>query len=489
MAQTCGFCWPGFVGIDQGAANTQCYPSPTAALADQQQLNGNSSFSMKSCAVPDCSGHGHCAFFDLDSGDVLYHCGQGDLRCEARCVCDVTFSGSRFCETDAHTVALQRSVRAGILQGLTHVMDSEFPSAEAVQNWVSLLVEASRAADQLTTSSASSVLNMTRNVLSSAIKAQLPSGAVSNLLAAVNSATSQVGSTSLSVNESTATLREYAAFVASSLLPGQVAVKATQSEFRMTVAASLWGSTLTLPQDKLEQAAGQMSSHLFLPAAHTNSSFSSSPVVVSLISMRSGLFKNSNSNSGNRSTFQSNPLLTEFSSWPCQNTVSNACEIEVLLQNSRPVTFQNRTRGEKVNITCYAALLPYTASRTCRSGAVVKFNCSGSQQSLHTLTCPFVSTAPSCRLLLSSPFAACRLSQFTATNTTCICTLTRQSPSYQHGRRLGSEDGNMSSYSLSVVNMLETIAESAHETIFSAQVRFKLLFSLSCLLYWEKYVL
>ena len=436
---------------------------------------------MKSCAVPDCSGHGRCAFVDSDSGAELSACGQGDLRCEARCLCDATFSGGRFCELDDQAAALQRSVRTGILQGLAQVIDSEFPSADAVQGWVSSLVEASRAADQLTDVSAASVFNMTRTVLRAAESAQLSNGAVSNLLAAVNSATSQVGATSLSANDSAATLQEYAAFVASNLLPGQVALQATQSEFRLTVATSTWGSTLTLPQDRLEEAAGQAASHLFLPASNSSSpSSAAAAVVVSLISMRSGLYRDAtknNSSSSSSAPFQSNPLLTQFSSWPCQSTAaaaSGACEIVVVLQNSRPVVFQNRTRGEQVNITCAAALRPYRASHTCRSGAEVHFNCSGgNRQSTHTLTCPFVSTAPSCRLLLGSPLAACRLTHFTASNTTCVCALTRPSTlSHNHGRRLGSaDDGNTSTYSLSVVNMLDIIAESAQETILSTQVR------------------
>jgi hypothetical protein len=490
VAQSCGPCWSGFVGFDKGAANTLCYPTLAAAQQQmqlQQAKAGNGSVSMKSCAVPDCSGHGRCAFFDSDSGAGLSLCGQGDLRCEARCLCDASFSGGRFCELDDQAAALQRSVRTGILQGLAQVIDSEFPSAEAVQDWASSLVEASRAADQLTASSAAAVLNMTRTVLRSARSAQLSGGAVSNLLAAVDAATSQVGATSLSANDSAATLQEYAAFVASSLLPGQVAVQATQSDFRLTVAASTWGSTLTLPQDQLEQAAGQAASHLALPASHSNSSSPPSAVVVSLISMRSGLYSNrdrNGSSSAVSSSFQSNPLLTQFSSWPCQGTAaspSGACEIVVVLQNSRPVVFQNRTRGEQVNITCAAALRPYRASHNCRSGFMVYFNCSGGgRRSLHTLTCPFVSTAPSCRLLLGRPSAACRLTHFTATNTTCICTLTQPSLPSDHGRRLGlgsgsgagsAEDGNTSTYSLSVVNMLDIIAESAQETILSAQVR------------------
>ena len=489
VAQSCGVCWSGFVGFDQGAANTPCYPTLSAALSAQRQLQhvkGNGSLIMKQCAVPDCSGHGRCAFFDSNSGTGLSTCGQGDLRCEARCVCDASFSGGRFCELDDQAAAIQRTVRSNILQELVHVIDSEFPSADAVQDWVSSLVEASRAADQLTAASAAAVLNMTRNILRSANTAQLSSGAVSNLLAAVDSATSQVGATSLSANDSVVALQEYAAFVANSLLPGQVAVQAIQNQFRVTVAASTLGSTLTLPQSQLEQATGQVSSHISLPAAHSNSSSAAPAVVVSLISLRSGLYRTSNSsvyssNSSSTHTFQSNPLLTQFSSWPCPSTASGgACEMVVVLQNSRSLLFQNRTRGEIVNITCKAVPRPYSASHTCRSGSVIRFNCSGGgRRSSHTLTCPFVSTAPSCRLLQGNSFAACRVSQFTSTNTTCICTLTRPFLPHPHGRRLGSspsEVGNTSTYSLSVVNMLDTIAESAQETILSAQVRFLLYF-------------
>lgn len=485
MAQSCGVCWSGFVGFDQGAANTQCYPTPAAALAAQNQLQyveGNGSMSMKKCIVPDCSGHGRCAFFDSDSGAVLSVCGQGDLRCETRCVCEPTFSGGRFCELDDQAATIQRSVRSGILQGLAQVIDSEFPSAEAVQGWVSSLVEASRAADQLTLTSAASVLNMSRTILRSASTVQLSSGAVSSLLAAVDSA---IGATSVSTNDSAVTLQEYAAFVGNNLLPGQIAVQAIQSEFRLTVAGSTWGSSLLLPLDQLEQAAGKVSSHLSLPATHSNSSSIASAVMVSLISMRSGLYRSSNSSIYNTSSihaFQSNPLLTQFSSWPCPSAGSGACEIVVVLQNSRSVVFQNRSRGEQVNVTCQAMQRPYSVSYTCRSGAIIHYNCSGgSQRSSKTLTCPFVSTVPTCRLLLGHPLAACRLSQFTSTNTTCICTLTP----YQHGRRLGSapsENGNTSSYSLSLVNMLDIIAESAQETIFSAQVRSRLVVGLRLLL-------
>ena len=112
VAQSCGVCSSGFVGFDQGAANTQCYPTIAAALSalnHQQQHGdkGNASVSMKKCVVPDCSGHGRCAFFDLDSDAGLPVCGQGDLRCEARCVCDTSFSGSRFCDLDKQAAALQ----------------------------------------------------------------------------------------------------------------------------------------------------------------------------------------------------------------------------------------------------------------------------------------------------------------------------------------------------------------------------------------------
>ena len=471
VAQSCGNCWAGFVGFDRGAANTPCYPTPAAALAAQQIIKeyGDFDVGMKSCAVPDCSGHGYCAFFDSDSDTGLSACGQDDITCEARCVCDATFTGGRFCELNAQEAALQRSVRASILEGVAQVIDSEFPTADAVQGWVSSLVEASRAADHLSGASAASVLNMTRTIFRSANAMQLPNNAVSTLLASVDSATSKVGLTSLSVNDSATTLQEYAAFVSSNLLPGQVAVQAIQSEFRLIVAPTSSGSVLILPQDPLAQATGKASSSFVLPATQTNSS-SSSAVVVSLISLKSGLYRNRDE--GNSSMrFQSNPLLTEFSSWPCQSQTGSACEVIIVLQNSRPVEFQNRTMGEQVNMTCRGTPEPYSVSHICHSGAVISFNCSGgSRRSTHTLTCPPISTVPSCRLLLGRSFAFCRLTHFTSTNTTCVCALSLSS---QHSRRLQSasvEDDNSSTYSLSVVNMMDIIVESAQGTILSAQV-------------------
>ena len=144
---------------------------------------------------------------------------------------------------------------------------------------------------------------------------------------------------------------------------------------------------------------------------------------------------------------------------PC---VGAACDIRFVLQNSVSQAFDNRT-VEPFNVTCRQGA-PYVGTYSCLSGHVVHVNCSG-QSIVHQGRCPPTSSMASCKVLEGQSSTTCRLVHFTATNTTCICSLSNTALG---SRRLSSDAGN-DSLSLNIVNMLETVAVGAESTILSAQ--------------------
>ena len=465
-AHTCGSCYGNYLG-EIGDSNSPCYPSHELEMttvyrsgtscvsggcpAFQHCIAGKCQKTMKACAY-NCSSHGKCDFFTVDSGTSLTTCFTGDSTCTARCTCDKEYLGSQSCDVTAVGFSIKQTVRYQIIQNIIRLVGIQYPQTDSVNGMIAALADATQNAQELSDLSVAAVLNISESIIHTAASLQLSNAAMSIILSSINSATQQltmlrnISVSSSSINSSIYNLQLYNSIISGNILPGENAVQEIHSEFRLKVSSLQDITSLSLPIDLLEQVNRIEPSRVLLSPSISASS------TASLIMLRSELYSNS--------YYRSNPILTDFSSWPCDNS---SCSLQFVLQNSVPIRSYKNLTYEPFNINCRSGH-PYVVSFKCSSGFIVYKNCTGNFQVFHG-KCPPQRASASCAIGSSGRWTpVCQLVDFTATNTTCSCTFS--SAAVAHRRLAG--DGN-GSYSISIVNMLELVTSGMESTILSAQ--------------------
>ena len=208
----------------------------------------------------------------------------------------------------------------------------------------------------------------------------------------------------------------------------------------------------------------QLSSTIALPPPENPTTvYAAEHSTISLIQLRSGLYKNLD--------LKSNPLYVGFSAFPC-SFANSACVVVIVMQNSVAVSYPNRTIVESFNASCLKDN-SLTLSYICRTGDIVHTICSGSSTYTVLKNCPPAFSKPSCISLVdksaSIGYSSCTVLNHTATNTTCKCTLNKFSISHNRRRLDASSANSSSSFSLNVGTMLAFVASGAESTVLSAQ--------------------
>jgi hypothetical protein len=506
VSNTCGECLDGYLG-SSGVGNTQCVSSWQAVAI----LSGSTATSCPSgedtecgeglyckqadkvCASPsktclnDCSSNGDCEYIQASTGLVQSDCSVYDPSCSAQCSCsDEWFGGD--CSLSSTDMSVRQAAIGNVTAQISELSTLENPSNSAVSGWLSSISAVTNDPYNLNDASISSVRYIADYIIAGAVSVGMSVESVVSLLdaidgtaAAVSVATSagrrnrrrrllsasNSATVASSVNSTASLLLKYGSFVSSTLVSGQSAVSSVKSTFRITSQLATSSSTdsstasVSLPTSSLEQIAGVTVSSVQVPLGSGNS------VPMSVLSLSSALYDNAD--------FNSDPLFLQLSEAVCS---SGSCEVIVVLKNSNPVAY---TAPIKTTFSTRCAYDDFSKhSYMCPDGSMVVASCNGSSSVIHT-DCPYKRTAGACNSLsglTGVSNSGCRTVAYTASNTTCACSVATTSASSVRrlNERMGiaatddaaSSTSDSTTVNVNFVSMAEEIAENMKQTWSSA---------------------
>jgi hypothetical protein len=447
----------------------------------------------KVCASPsktclnDCSSNGDCEYIQASTGLVQSDCSVYDPSCSAQCSCsDEWFGGD--CSLSSTDMSVRQAAIGNVTAQISELSTLENPSNSAVSGWLSSISAVTNDPYNLNDASISSVRYIADYIIAGAVSVGMSVESVVSLLdaidgtaAAVSVATSagrrnrrrrllsasNSATVASSVNSTASLLLKYGSFVSSTLVSGQSAVSSVKSTFRITSQLATSSSTdsstasVSLPTSSLEQIAGVTVSSVQVPLGSGNS------VPMSVLSLSSALYDNAD--------FNSDPLFLQLSEAVCS---SGSCEVIVVLKNSNPVAY---TAPIKTTFSTRCAYDDFSKhSYMCPDGSMVVASCNGSSSVIHT-DCPYKRTAGACNSLsglTGVSNSGCRTVAYTASNTTCACSVATTSASSVRrlNERMGiaatddaaSSTSDSTTVNVNFVSMAEEIAENMKQTWSSA---------------------
>jgi hypothetical protein len=504
VSNTCGECLDGYLG-SSGVGNTQCVNSSQAVAilsgsAATSCLSGDDECAQglycnlvdKLCVSPSktclntCSSNGDCEYIQTSIASLQSGCSIYDPTCSAQCSCSDEWFGED-CSLSSSDMATRQEAIGNITAHIGELSVLENPSSSAVSGWLSSISAVTNDPYTLNDASISSVQYIADYIVAGAVSVGMSVESVVSLLDAIDSTASAVSvatsagrrnrrhrllSTSSSaavlssVNSTASLLLKYGNFVSSSLVSGQSAVSSVKSTFRITSHLATSTTTdsssvsVSLPTTTLEQVAGFSVSSVQVPLGSADS------VPMSVMSLSSALYDNVD--------FNSDPLFLQLSETVCG---SGSCEAIVVLKNSNPVSYSAPITTTFSTRCAYDDFSKH--SYVCPDGTMVTASCNGSSSVIHT-DCPYRRTAGACNSLsglTGVSNSGCRTITYSATNTTCACSLETTSTSSM--RRLkeklagvSTDDADSTSDSTTVsvnfVSMAEEIVENMKQTWSSA---------------------
>ena len=209
----------------------------------------------------DCSGHGRCQYVNINTGAVMDECRERDIRCTVQCDCDSSYIGSAICNMNVTESQGRMVLRTKLLQNIMSLVSMEYPAVEALQDWTNLLSESTSAPDELNSTTANYVFDISQSILMAGKSLTSESSSVLNLLPSIDSAANvMMKGTGTQENETAvllSLLQLCGSTISATMLPTQYAIQSIHSQFRMSVvvlSSSEDGlaKPLTLPQNALE---------------------------------------------------------------------------------------------------------------------------------------------------------------------------------------------------------------------------------------------
>jgi hypothetical protein len=478
------------------------------------------------------------------SSAFLSSCYQGDYTCVTQCFCDSGFALSPSCEKSDAEIKEKQQLREQVVSKIIDFIDLQDANEQTVSSWMNSLNEASQVSSELSQKSISSILSVANIAMSIVSNNGFNGlSTLTNLLETVDSMTSALisqngivtsigsGRRQLSSSDNLVildTLQNYSLIVASGMVPGQTPNQNIQSNFRLhiesyspslasdggrrlllskeegnknRVEGMLEASVLvqsatcnqrisiTLPATSLETKLGYHATSLSLPycpsstwseSSQQNTSTASSALTISLISIASSLYHNSND-------FTSDPTSLYLSSLPCADPMDENCHVEIILKSDNSqigviLEEKNITTqclpGEIRNhtVSCHAGTGSLSFASGWKNHTV---QCLGNAETFIS-TCPAISAIPTCNGLFGEMTSdiGCKVISYTERNLTCCCPLLATNE--QGNRRSllsilsssnsssSASSSSSSSVSINYVGMLRTIEGKFEKTILSA---------------------
>ena len=474
---TCGPCKSNYMGIN-GDSNTPCITlSQISEIRDTTScisvpnicspwgtcVNGKCEPVQKHCPN-DCSGHGVCTFFNIDSGNAVLTCIATSSSCEAKCTCDDAYY-STACDANEQEIQRKLNSRFALIRSLSTLMNSEDLSDTVVKGWISITSEISYKTDEISFTSNEILKNISAQLLNGIIHQSLPYDSVTAVLDVINNIatvdtkyymnsysnkTSRALLSNIDASNMVAStnnlIRNFTDYVESKIVPG-FDFQVIKPMFRLvskSFASNL--SYLSLPALDIELTESSVK-----PTVQFSSNFTyNSKMTMSLISIASNLYGSS------ARKFRSNPLEIRMSSMPCLSPPN--CMVNVTFKNYNPLE-----KPSTQNFSTYCKFDDFSERfYTCKSGYVIKASCSGTT-GLLVSNCPYQRPVSDCSKLvgLNSYFRYCYVINQTDSSTSCSCSLLDG----KNRRKLDVEQGHND---VTFVSVVRYVAESFSETWIQA---------------------
>lgn len=436
---SCGDCLPGFIG-ESGSGDAMCVNSSLAFSRERRV--GEECLSSDDCGVwehcddvsnvcleiekscsKSCLGGGVCSYVDL-LGQRVDSCKLRDISCSSVCVCYDGYFGHN-CELTVEEVDRKRQINSVLLDSLLSLTASEDPTAENFESWISCMNSIGHDPYLLDVNAISKITHVCSSILDTAIIQVIPTRILNGITSALDVGAealsvlvdgSQIGVQDDEVSSLTSTvvdlLGKYGQVVVESMFPGESAQKTIGNMFRVTssVHAETANISVTTPLTVLEQLSGHSFTQIYFSGAASGDTIIKSTSLIT----RSGLYGNSS-----LTRFRSDPV--QFQVFGLTNSnVTNPPSVRFVIQNEIPQPTSHVFVNETFVTTCeegHREVFNYSCSS---SAFVIRHNCSGSGDIL-TSKCPNLVSAASCGSI--SDLYWCETVNFTATNTTCVCSM------------------------------------------------------------------
>ena len=465
-SQTCGTCKSGYSG-ESGDSNTKCILPTSIPVADGSVCNANSNCGVQSycllSVIPHvctrlpkecpggCSGHGSCSFSDAITGNPVASCKQGDGNCEAVCNCNGNYTSTDCSITWANLLAKQ-SIRNLLIANLQNITALSNPSSENLVSWSNSIASMTQVTQEVTLSSANSVINIANTILNNAGSGSVVSSALTGTVSALDAVANHVSKDNL-----LSMVNSYGSIVANEMYPGQSSNDVIKSNFRTSsiIVGNGANTELSTPVSYVEALNNVKPMKLSLP----NNTDSTKHVATTTVLMDAALY--------NVSGLNSNPLHMSMSELPCVHDGHNGCSMVFTLFNNEPADVQIITNPNQLQsfvISCEVGIAR-TVTHNCNNGYIINEYCNGSFTGSFKSVCNTNYSVSVCNSLGASngvSSAGCTVLNYTSTQTMCKCPLVH---SNGHRRLV---DNNTSGVSVSLVSMLSTVASNFENTWESA---------------------
>jgi hypothetical protein len=449
----------------------------------------------KQCSSPTCSDHGECVFVQSATNTLVSECSVLSNACSAQCVCSEGYGGGS-CELTDSELAAKAAIRSSLIAGLAYVNSNENIDSLSLYTWAvtlsSIAKEASQlSADDVTTAYALAVSILDNTEYASAATVSLVLNAM-QVLAAVDASEPISNRRRLSDDDGSGVDRSQflsALFSASdalvkNMVPLQTAQSVVTNGFRLSSQAiqvtSSDSSSVGLPLSAIESALVDTGSNN--PLLSSSISISStggssddgdddyngdgSSATTLSVGVASLPYAYNLGASGSRrkltsssETISSNSLLLRIGGIP---VCAGVDDVDVSAIGESTLVFKLFHNSAQTYGTVTSSSQQFVAQ--CSIGSAVNYTyycnstgtnmtiyCNGTVSGSLSKRCPVQVATSMCQVdnLESDVTQSCSVLNYTATYTTCSCSLC----STASGRRLSSSSMQMASLEMTSVTL------------------------------------
>ena len=439
VANTCGQCLPGFIGVDSDSNipckeqslifpdGAQCVDNSSCISAD---CRANQCMSAKKACPNNCYGKGTCAFFDSNNFPVS-SCTVQDVSCHAQCLCVDGRYGAD-CSLQAQQFASYAALRETMC---TSLLDTAKYNENGTETVMSTMVSVSNIFADPSQISLNSLGNCSELLFSTIKNSTSIVCSAPRILTLVYAAIAATQAAAISINAPLKMIQSIGNVpeqLGVGCLPwltvGEPAstiyvdgIKSVSAVF--TKVAALSSYVLALPVTAFQafegivgdsfsiKGAAMTASGVYGATVSYDSMFSGSVIISnsSLVGVQLVKMREEESSSSNSRRLSNEGEATSF-----QIDLSNKHAIDYTVY---PSTYR------RIECLSYTAV-PYALFDECPHGIAYSVLCPANQKGFFNITCPSVQHVPVCEAFDSGnqlDTTRCLVRNFSSTTTSCLC--------------------------------------------------------------------
>eukprot|EP00598_Pedospumella_elongata_P002837 CAMPEP_0184977078 /NCGR_PEP_ID=MMETSP1098-20130426/7839_1 /TAXON_ID=89044 /ORGANISM="Spumella elongata, Strain CCAP 955/1" /LENGTH=2266 /DNA_ID=CAMNT_0027500023 /DNA_START=378 /DNA_END=7178 /DNA_ORIENTATION=+ len=382
----------------------------------------------KSCPG-DCNNNGVCSFVDIVNGAELSECSWATSTCRAVCTCSPDWYGPG-CEKPADDLALRQTQRSVLTKDLVSVISRGMYDEVALTAWIGALKSVTQVPEELTMDLVKNLTVTTFHFLNRTKALEVPSEVAAPLLDVFDSLLLSrfghrfAGTPSDTVYEyyhaTRVGLLKLNDAIQSDMITGQFDFSFTKNLLRTMYVDRYRSPTeaevLYSPLSAFEQHIGVQAASI--SSGVVPNTIGDAQLVLSSSRINDQLWQ------GN-SKFLSESVLLDIN-YQSDCAGGGYCDVEVEFHHD-PVVY-NTTQlsfNSTASVTCQHGVAQ-NHTFPCANGNNVTIECDGDFYGVIFAACPYEEEYPICRELYSNERTvaeSCRVTNHTATSTTCRCTV------------------------------------------------------------------